>query len=393
MTSLETMTGEPPPAGDQELQQQLRESEARVENLTREVEQLQLQKEQSKQEVSALTTQLQTKDKLLQEKDKQIRELQQIASGKEEGCAATGSLQLEWKEGPPVPFATYGHSVAVSQNLLYCCNSSNDTTVLVFNAETGQWRVLPECPRIFFSITVVNGQPTSIGGERSGKTTNTLLSYMEGERDLPQQKWIEQFPPMTYCRSNPAVISNGKSLIVAGGWEGYTEKLTTVEVMDTQTLLWSTVASLPFSLFEATAAICGERLYIGGGLSNSGKAKSVVVCKLKHILQSHSRSLPTRLRRPVWKEVASLPVVKSSLVAFRGQLLAVGGGSTLTGADSSFEVRRYDATTNSWNVVSQMRGKRHRSFAAVLSNGTLIACGGFTPDGPTSSVEIANLLL
>ena len=45
--------GEPPPAGDQELQQQLRESEARVENLTREVEQLQLQKEQSKQVVSA----------------------------------------------------------------------------------------------------------------------------------------------------------------------------------------------------------------------------------------------------------------------------------------------------------------------------------------------------
>ena len=53
MTSLETMMGEPPPAGDQELQQQLRESEARVENLTREVEQLQLQKEQSKQVVSA----------------------------------------------------------------------------------------------------------------------------------------------------------------------------------------------------------------------------------------------------------------------------------------------------------------------------------------------------
>ena len=198
---------------------------------------------------------------------------------------------------------------------------------------------------------------------------------------------------MTYCRSNPAVISNGKSLIVAGGWEGYTEKLTTVEVMDTQTLLWSTVASLPFPLFEATAAICGERLYLGGGLGYTGKAKSVVVCKLKNILQSHSRSLPTRLRRPVWKEVASLPVVKSSLVAFQGQLLAVGGGSTLTGADSSPEVRRYDATTNSWNVVSQMRGKRHRSFAAVLSNGTLIACGGFTPDGPTSSVEIANLLL
>ena len=161
--------------------------------------------------------------------------------------------------------------------------------------------------------------------------------------------------------------------------------------MDTQTFLWCTVASLPFPLYEATAAICEERLYLGGGLGYEGKAKSVVVCKLKNLLPSQSRSLATRLHRPVWKEVAYLPVVKSSLVAFHGQLLAVGGGATASGADSSSEVRRYDATNNSWNVISQMRGKRHRSFAAVLPNGTLFVCGGFTPDGPTVSVEVTSV--
>ena len=40
------MTGRTPPARDQELEQQLRESELRVEDLTREVQQLQLVNEE-----------------------------------------------------------------------------------------------------------------------------------------------------------------------------------------------------------------------------------------------------------------------------------------------------------------------------------------------------------
>ena len=400
-------TGQAPLAGHQELEQQLRESELRVENLTREVQQLQLQKhehiqqrmeeiqqvqqqnQQSKEMVTSLKAELQGKVALLQDKDKQIQELEQRVSWREGSCVATGPLQLKWREGPPAPFPTHGHSVAVSENKIYCCDGFNDTKVLVFNSETEQWTILSECPRKFFSLAVINGQPTSVGGEQSGKTTNTLLSFTE--RDLSQRKWIEQYPPMTHCRSNSAVASTSTSLIVAGGWEGFTDKLTSVEVMDTQTLLWCTVASLPFPLYEATAAICEDRLYLGGGLGSKGKAKSVVVCKLKNLLPSQSRSLATRLHRPVWKEVASLPDVKSSLVAFHGQLLAVGGGATASGADSSSGVRRYDATNNSWNVISQMRGKRHRSFAAVLPNGTLFVCGGFTPDGPTVSVEVTSV--
>ena len=172
---------------------------------------------------------------------------------------------------------------------------------------------------------------------------------------------------MTYCHNNPAVATTNTSLIVAGGWRPQTflliqtrsQMLKEVEVMDTQTLQWSTVASLPFPLQQATATICGGRLYIGGGYTtDSGyttdavQTNSVVMCGVKDLLQGVS--LATRLglssSPPVWRQVASLPVVLSSLVTFQGQLLAVGGGITYKTTDSTSEVMQYDATTNSWRV-------------------------------------------
>ena len=420
----EETTGQTPPARDQELEQQLRE---RVEDLTREVQQLTLQNEekaresqQKDQENRQLQQQLQSscreneqvvaalqqsveqkdaviwaKDELLQEKEREIRELQQRRRVRErEGSGvATGPLKLKWRDGPPAPFATYGHSVAVSGDVVYC----RGTEVLIFNSRTGGWTVLPECPNEFFSIAVVNGQLTAIGGEQLDKATNTLLSLPQDRPGIFQQKWIQQHPPMTYCRNDPAVATTNTSLIVAGGWTSFGQYSTEVEVMDLQTLQWTSVASLPCSFSEATATICGDRLYIGGGYSIEEATKSVLMCEMNDLFQSQPQpqiqSWLTRLRLssspPVWKEVAPLPVVLSSLVTFQGQLLALGGGITNDNCNTTSEVRQYDAATNSWKVISQMKRKRRRFLAAVLPNNTLMVCGGITPEGRTTSVELA----
>ena len=428
----EEMTGQTPPARDQELEQQLRESESRVEDLTREVRQLQLVNEEqarsvqqkdglieqlqhrnreleagsreSEQVVAALQQSVGQKDAviramdgLLQEKQREIQELQQRVGERERRGVATGPLKLEWRDGPSAPFEACGHSVAVSGEIMYCCDRNSSTKVLMFNWRTGQWTVLPECPRRYFSIAVVNVTLTAIGGICSDKATNTLLSLP----DTSQHQWIEQFPPMKYCRNFPAVGITSTCLIVAGGskdqWVN-TSTTSEVEVMETQTLMWFTVASLPHPVSGAVATICGDRLYLGGGFGAEGSTKSVVMCEVRDLLQSRPQSLATRLglssSPPVWKEVASLPVFRSSLVTFQGQLLAVGGCTTRYGTDvdNTSEVRQYDATTDSWNVISQMRLKRCRVLAAALPNNSLMACGGWTPSGAIPSVEIASVL-
>ena len=442
---------------EQEMQQQPRERESRVEELAREVQQLQLEKEedttqrdQLQQQIRAKTNEIQqlqrqiratiqqkseenqqlqqenqqlqqqirvrsgeneqvvaalqqsveqkdvairAKDELLQEKEREVQELRQRVRGAEGRGVVKGPLKLKWRDGPPALSPILGHSVAVSGDMVYFRDGWGGK-FLMFNSRREQWTVLPGCNREYSSLAVVNGLLTAIGGAVSLRATNTLLSLSLDTPDISREKWIEKLPPMTYCHNVPAVITIDTSLIVAGGWGSDWEKAP-VEVMDTQTLQWSTVASLPHPLRNATATICGDRLYLGGGFGTGGATKSVLMCEVKDLLQSKPQSQATRAGHSescqVWKEVAPLPVTLSSLVTFQGHLLAVGGYGD---AGYTSEVRQYDAATNYWSVISQMRMERCKSLAVVLPNNTssLMVCGGATPVGvATSSVEIATL--
>ena len=81
----------------------------------------------------------------------------------------------------------------------------------------------------------------------------------------------------------------------------------------------------------------------------------------------------------------------SSETFFSGHLPrppAVGG--ITAEADSTSEVREYNAATNSWIVISQMWVPRYKSLTVVLSDNTLMVCGGVTSAfGCTASIEIA----
>ena len=358
------------------ITQQLTASESRarsrVRNLTREVDQLQKL--------------VQRKDKEIQENKKDVMKLeQQLMRSREESTRGACNF------GPSAPFETCGHSVAVSGEIVYCCDSVSGSRVLMFNSNTGQWSVLPSCPKTLFSIAIVNGILTAVGGHLD-EVSNSLLSLApetHEEGGTLQQTWIEHFPPMKYGHSNPAVVTTEMSLIVAGGsgYEVGTEAA--VELMNTQTLQWSLVPSLPYPLSQATAVVCRGSLYIGGGFVIGGATKSVLTAKLSDLLQPELGFSPYRRDyQDVWKQVASLPVVQSSLVTYKGYLLAVGGEAT---NGNTTDVKQYDASKNSWNSISHMKVKRSSCLAAVISDNTLFVCGGITPKGHTALVEMGTL--
>ena len=265
---------------------------------------------------------------------------------------------------------------------------------MMYNSETGKWAILPKCPKDSFSIAIVNGLLTAIGGRQSDKATKSLLSLTH------QQKWTEQFPPMTYFHRVPAVACSSTSLIVAGGL-GPDEDRAPVEVMDTEILRWSTVASLPFPWGEPTTAICGDRLYMAGGCDKSiVKIKSVLTCVVSELLKSTttqhpsskataSSRQPSTYRQSVWQNLAEVPVYNSALVTLQGQLLAVGG------CDSDFNptsaVHQYDSATNSWNVVSRMNYKKYQCFAAFLPDNTLVVTGGTMGENHTEFVNTTEI--
>ena len=118
----------------------------------------------------------------------------------------------------------------------------------MFNSRTGQRTVLPECPKQLFSI---KGELTAIGGRQADNAVKTLISLPRKGSGIFQQKWIEQFPPMAFYHNFPTVTTTNTRLIVAGGF-GPDRRKAAVEVMDIETLQWSTVASLPHPFSEST---------------------------------------------------------------------------------------------------------------------------------------------
>ena len=127
-------------------------------------------------------------------------------------------------------------------------------------------------------------------------------------------------------RFDTAAVSTTQHLIVAGGKSGKCMP-NTVELMDVQTLVWSTAASLPHPYSRVSASICGDHLYMLGGKDEDGHLKfnAVLTCSLTKLIQSCSET-PSDL---VWHRLSDIPVSRSTCVAVNGELLVVGGRNTV----------------------------------------------------------------
>ena len=210
--------------------------------------------------------------------------------------------------------------------------------------------------------------------------TNKLLSL--------RGSWSDVSPPMPTKRCGTAAVTSKEQLIVAGGTTGLdlADNINTVEVMDTKTLVWSTVASLPHPYNYASATICEDHLYMLGGFDDKGRTKSVLTCSLTKLLQSSSS-----LSSSVWHRVADdVAAYRSTCAAVNGQLLAVGG------CDEDFKataaIHKYNPITNSWDHISNMTTARYRCLVAVLPTNEMMVVGGdIFPSRDTDKVEIADV--
>ena len=172
--------------------------------------------------------------------------------------------------------------------------------------------------------------------------------------------------------------------------------------MDTETLQWSTTSSLPHLLCGEIATICGDQVYMLGGFDWCEKyTTSLFTCSLAALLESYQpQSLGARLntlslasRPKVWQQLADTPVTYSSWIALHGKLLAVGGKDSDDNPTAA--IHMYNATTNSWEIISHMKTPRWRCLVAVLPHNKLMVVGGCTSGSGvscTDSVEIATIV-
>ena len=247
-----------------------------------------------------------------------------------------------------------------------------------------KWSELPKYPYKGGNLAVINGDLTGIGGQedfftKSCGDTNKLLKL--------KGSWIDILRPMPTKRHSTTAITTKEHLIVAGGATGPfsdADTLSTVEVMNTKTLVWSTVASLPHPCRNASVAICGDHLYMLGGSDKKGDTKSVFTCSLSELLQSSSSS------SSVWHGVADAPTYHSACAAVNTGLLAVGGWNK-DHVKMEAAIHKYNQKTASWDVISNMPTTRWHCRVAVLPTKEIMVIGMTIYGCETGYVEIASL--
>ena len=173
-------------------------------------------------------------------------------------------------------------------------------------------------------------------------------------------------------RYNIAAVTTKQHLIVAGGSSGPFIHLNTVEVMDIQTLVWSTAASLPYPYprARASATMYGDHLYMLGEHDKGWRTQSVLTCSLTKLLQSCSETLSD----PVWCRITDVPVYHSTCAAVNGELVAVGGVDERDKSTSA--VHKYNPTTNSWDLISNVLTARYDCLVTVLPTNEMMVVGG-----------------
>ena len=255
---------------------------------------------------------------------------------------------------------------------------------------TGNWNRLPNCQYKATTLVVANGVLTAVGGWNSSANATSKLLSLVGEG-----KWVEQLPCMPTKRFNTAAVCSGKTLMVIGG-QSDGGSLKTVELLDIDSVQWFIASELPHPLSSASATVCGDNLYLVGGYDKSNATKSVLTCSLNALVQP---AKPTTLggrsekafsqTEQVWREVASLPVTRSTCASLNGQLIAVGGWDSDRKTTNS--AYAYDPTTDRWDIISTMPTARHSCLVAVLPGNQLVVVGGFTggDSSVTDKVEVA----
>ena len=302
---------------ERENQRVLQEKEREIASRERQLRQLNQQLEEQEQ----VTAEIQLTNHSLQ---RQVEELQQQLSQQNPDDKPHSLKELKvilnWRDGGKAPFKMKRGAAVVDRDVAYFMHWEGQTCS--YNSTDKKWSELPKYPYQQGSLAVINGQPTAIGG-RDDKfaKTNKLFTL----RGWLRRGWSDVFPPMPTKRYGTTAVTSKERLIVAGGSIGpdRADTINTVEVMDTNTLVWSTVASLPHPYNWTSATICGDHLYMLGGVDYKGRTKSVLTCSLTELLRSSSSS--SLSSSSVWHSVAYAPAYHSTCAAVNGQLLAVGG--------------------------------------------------------------------
>ena len=305
--------------------------------------------------------------------------------------------KIKWKRSS-APYRICRGDFVVNGDVAYF-RGFKDSTICKYDSVDSSWCILSSCLHYGSSLAVLDGLLTTIGGY------STFCGTIEPFSDLysfVDDRGAVKFPSMPTKRYNTSAVCYDDLLIVVGGEIYKDQFVPIVEVLQLSTRQWHTATDLPLLGKRVSAVISNNHLYVQSYSETKSQCRdNVLTCSFSSLLSSLTPvSFSTKLKsffssKPVskisWKSIAPLPVRRSTLVNFRGYLLAVGGLDDDALSDC---VLMYSTVEDTWTEVCRMSQACCDCLAVAFSDRQLAIVGGCNEDfNATSTVQLLDCFL
>ena len=246
--------------------------------------------------------------------------------------------------------------------------SGKEYIVMTYDISAGKWSTLPPYSTCWFAMTVIDNHLVLVGGREGDGSYSKVLGVWRADI----QKWTHPYPGMVTPRCSCSAVCYKTWLVVAGG-TGTGRKLSSVEVMNTDTEQWYAGPPTPIAWIDMKTAIAGDVGYFMGGSIGgfyTTKVYGVSLPALVSQLNSESSAKDTQ----IWKELPQLPVNQTAPLSISGSLLAVGGRDKDGKAVSALHL--YQPDTEQWVKVADMPTPRCDCTSIMTTDKQLLIAGG-----------------
>ena len=272
-------------------------------------------------------------------------------------------LNLQSRRMKDAPESMLRGSAVTHGDTIYCI-SRYTYTIYSYHTDQDEWKEHANCPYRNTALIFINGYLTTVGGRNERETTNKVLSRKGG-------RWEEKVPPMVTARYDHAVMTNKHTVVVAGG--GKMEE--SVEVFTGSS--WSSVAPLPRYLYNITATLCEDQVYV---MDYRGK---IYTSSLTTLLSTRPTDTPST--HSTWRPLNTPPVRLSTLSTIGSQVVVVGG---VRGDTRTTDV--HTLNNGEWNRIGSMSTGRADPIVVVVNEDKMAVVGDYslTSSSSSSSVEL-----
>ena len=300
-------------------------------------------------------------------------------------------LQLNWRRGPDMPFRMGGYvQSVVVEGAVYVGGggagflSDNGHIVMTYDISTGKWATLLPYRAWGFTMTAINSQLVLVGGIGHSVGRCKVL----GVWDIVNRQWTHPYPEMHTARSHCSAVVHNEWLVVAGGESSSGARLSSIEVMNTNSKQWYAGPPTPIPWDYMKTATVGDECYFMGGYnateSSTNTVYSVSLSALTTGLNSSTR------KGQIWKEISGLQTTYSTPLSISGSLLAVGGRDKER--KNMTAIHLYKPGTGEWVKAADLPKPRYKCVCAMITDREMLVAGGLSGGDRLKRVDIASLI-